>query len=423
MKRSAARVLSALLSVSFLTAGCSIRATEDAALYTSASAPIPGAETASRDFPFADVAPSDWFYGDVKTAWESGLIQGKSETLFAPDDPLTYAQAVKLAACMNQLYVSGEITLAGGEGAAWYEPYVSYCKSAGILSRDYNWDSPAYRSGYMEIFASALPSGALSAMNDIPDGAVPDLDGVTESEYEAIYRLYRAGVVQGTGSNRACAPFSLVRRSEVAAILTRMMVPEERIGFAMELSNTAPADGGHVIETIGGITYVDGILIANKTYSLPRDYAPGGLTAECQAALDAMCAGAGQEGIILYPISTYRSYDYQEGLYNRYVERDGKAEADRYSARPGHSEHQSGLAIDLNSLEYAFADTPEGKWIAAHCHEYGFILRYPEGKEDVTGYRYEPWHVRYLGVETAAAVAASGLTLEEYLGITSEYAD
>ena len=92
-------------------------------------------------------------------------------------------------------------------------------------------------------------------------------------------------------------------------------------------------------------------------------------------------------------------------------------------ARPGHSEHQTGLAVDLNSLEYAFADTPEGLCIAAHCHEYGFILRYPQDKEDVTGNRYEPWHVRYLGTEAAAKVAASGLCLEEYLGITSVYAD
>ncbi|MBE6723731.1 MAG: hypothetical protein E7576_00835 [Ruminococcaceae bacterium] len=425
MNRSVIRTLAALLSVTCLslTAGCSSTASEDSPLYGSASAGVPEAETETREFPFADVSPSDWFYSDVKTAWESGLIRGKTDSAFAPDDSLTYAEAVKLAACMNQLYVAGEVTLTGGEGAEWFEPYVLYCSSAGILPRDYNWNSPAYRVGIMEIFASALPEGALAAVNDIPDGAVPDLAGVNESESDAVYRLYRAGVVQGSGTDHLCAPFSPVRRSEVSAMLTRLMFPDTRISFAMNPSNPSPASGSHVIETIGGVTYVDGILIANKTYSLPRDYAPGGLTADCQAALDAMCAGAASDGIVLYPISTYRSYDYQEGLYNRYVERDGKAEADRYSARPGHSEHQTGLAIDLNSLEYAFADTPEGRWIAAHCHEYGFILRYPEGKEDVTGYRYEPWHVRYLGIATASAVAASGLTLEEYLGITSEYAD
>ncbi|MBR5679547.1 MAG: M15 family metallopeptidase [Clostridia bacterium] len=195
-----------------------------------------------------------------------------------------------------------------------------------------------------------------------------------------------------------------------------MMASEKRIRFTMSTPE-------HRIETIGGITYVDGILIANKTYSLPADYAPGGLLPECQAALDALMAGAAADGLSIYPISTYRSYDYQAGLYERYAARDGYAEADRYSARPGHSEHQTGLAIDVNSLAYDFAYTPEGIWLAAHCAEYGFILRYPEGGEAATGYRYEPWHIRYLGVELAEKVTASGLTLEEYLGITSVYRD
>ena len=410
MKHHLYRMLTVLLSLALLTSGC-----------TAAAVSGPG-ESAAGAFPFRDVSPDDWFYGDVKTAWESGLISGKTDDAFAPDDSLTYAEAVKLAACMNQLYETGSVTIPAGEGAAWYMPYARYCESAGIISCAYEWNSPADRAGYMEIFASALPEGALAPVNNIPDGSVPDLVSVTPGEYDAIYRLYRAGVAQGTGSSHACAPSSPIRRCEVAAILTRMMVPESRITFSMA-ADVLPVSGDHVIETVDGVTYVDGILIANKTYSLPRDYAPGGLTADCQAALDAMCAGAAEEGIILYPVSTYRSYDYQEGLYNRYVERDGREEADRYSARPGHSEHQSGLAIDLNSLEYAFADTPEGRWIAAHCAEYGFILRYPEGKEDITGYRYEPWHVRYLGTENAMKVAASGLTLEEYLGITSEYAD
>ena len=411
MKHNLFRLAAVLLAVFLLASGCAVRA---------ASGPSSGT---SGSLPFADVSPSDWFYDDVKTAWESGLISGKSETAFAPDDSLTYAEAVKLAACMNQLYGTGSVSIPAEDGAAWYMPYVRYCESAGIIVCAYDWNAPADRSGYMEIFAAALPGGALSPINDIPDGSIPDLFSVTAGEYDAVYTLYRAGVAQGTGDTHACSPASPIRRCEVAAILTRMMFPESRLSFSMTAGDAVPASGGHVIETIGGITYVDGILIANKTYSLPRDYAPGGLTPECRTALDAMIAGAAQEGIGLYAVSAYRSWDYQEGLYNRYAERDGKEEADRYSARPGHSEHQTGLAIDLNSLDYAFADTPEGRWIAAHCHEYGFILRYPEGKEEVTGYRYEPWHVRYLGKEIAEKVAASGLCLEEYLGITSAYAD
>ncbi len=168
--------------------------------------------------------------------------------------------------------------------------------------------------------------------------------------------------------------------------------------------------------------YIDGILIANKTYALPSDYAPG-VDAEAEKAFYEMQAEAYGQGLNLYISSGYRSYGYQAGLYQRYVDRSGKAEADRYSARPGHSEHQTGLAFDMNTISDEFADTDEGKWVAENCHRYGFIVRYPEDKESVTGYMYEPWHIRYLGRDTATAVYESGLCLEEYLGITSEYAE
>lgn len=170
------------------------------------------------------------------------------------------------------------------------------------------------------------------------------------------------------------------------------------------------------------ITYIDGILVVNKTYALPADYNPG-VDADAQAAFDRMQADAAEEGLNIYISSGFRSYDYQAGLYQRYVDKDGKDEADRYSARAGHSEHQTGLAFDLNSIEESFANTKEGKWVAQNCHKYGFIIRYPSDKEDVTGYKWEPWHIRYLGEETAQAVYDSGLCLEEYLGITSEYAE
>ncbi len=167
-------------------------------------------------------------------------------------------------------------------------------------------------------------------------------------------------------------------------------------------------------------TYIDGIIIANKTYALPKDYEPG-VDPDAQAAFDKMRSAAAGEGLDLYISSAFRSYDYQAGLYNRYVERSGKAEADRYSARPGHSEHQTGLAFDLNTIDSSFADTDEYVWLKAHCAEYGFIIRYPENGEEITGYMYEPWHIRYLGRETAQKVYDSGLTLEEYLGIDSVY--
>lgn len=180
---------------------------------------------------------------------------------------------------------------------------------------------------------------------------------------------------------------------------------------------------GFVITEKDGITYVDGVLIANKTYALPSDYNPGELLSECESAFSSLQAAAANENLTIWNASGFRSYELQESLYTRYSNRDGKEAADRYSARPGHSEHQSGLAIDLNDITSAFADTAEGKWIAENCWKYGFILRYPMGKEAQTGYMYEPWHIRYVGVAAAEKIHNSGLCLEEYYGITSVYED
>lgn len=176
----------------------------------------------------------------------------------------------------------------------------------------------------------------------------------------------------------------------------------------------------HDIKQINGMTFVDDILIVNKTYSLPADYDPG-TSSVAQNAFDKMAADALNDGIYLYVNSGYRSYQEQVQLYTMYASERGIEEADRVSSRPGHSEHQTGLTFDVNSTEFSFADTEEAKWLAEHCCEYGFIIRFPEGKEDKTGYEYEPWHIRYLGEEQAKAVTESGLCLEEYLGVTSDY--
>lgn len=182
-------------------------------------------------------------------------------------------------------------------------------------------------------------------------------------------------------------------------------------------------DGKHKITQKDGVTYIDGVLVANKTYGLPRSYNPGGLTPECQKAFSEMQADAKKEGYSLWNGSGFRSYGTQESIYNRYVARDGQAEADRYSARPGHSEHQTGLAIDLNDISSSFADTAAGKWVDANCWKYGFIIRYKKETEAQTGYMYEPWHIRYVGKDMAEKIYKSGKCLEDYFGITSEYQD
>src|SRR5690625_144051 len=143
-----------------------------------------------------------------------------------------------------------------------------------------------------------------------------------------------------------------------------------------------------------------------------------------QVAADAlfeMFEEAKNDGIYLHARSGYRSHDTQVALFNNYAQEHGEEAANQFSARPGHSEHQTGLVMDVTSesvnfqLTEAFGETKEGLWIADNAHKFGFIIRYPEGKEDITGYVYEPWHLRYVGEEVAEAIYESGLTFEEFL--------
>ncbi len=187
--------------------------------------------------------------------------------------------------------------------------------------------------------------------------------------------------------------------------------------------------------------------IANKTYSLPENYIPTDLVVPdvrlrlsssheqmkfrqiSSNPLKQMFDAAKADGVELVFGSGYRSYSLQSQFYNSYVARDGKDAADRYSARPGHSEHQTGLSFDATSpsgachLEICFEDTPEGAWLAKNAHKFGFTIRYQNGKESITGYQYEPWHFRYVGVDLANQLQETGETLEEFFNLTSKYAN
>lgn len=141
---------------------------------------------------------------------------------------------------------------------------------------------------------------------------------------------------------------------------------------------------------------------------------------EAASALEQLFAGAEKDGVYLAGVSAYRSASTQTTLFNRYVQRDGEEKARTYSAVPGYSEHQTGLAIDVSdsagncAAEACFAGTKEAKWLAEHAPEYGFIIRYPEGKQPITGFTYEPWHIRFVGTELAQEITNKGITLEEY---------
>lgn len=189
---------------------------------------------------------------------------------------------------------------------------------------------------------------------------------------------------------------------------------------------------GYTIKNYYGVTYVDGVVIANKTYSLPSNFAPNNLVTingyikvvdYVKDAFLSLSSDAKVIGLNIYASSGYRSYSNQKYIYENYVSMDGKENADRYSARAGYSEHQTGLAIDVNTIDMTFDNTSESVWLRENAYKYGFIIRYPKGKEEITGYMYEPWHIRYVGKELSNKLYKDGsyITLEEYYGINSKY--
>ena len=160
----------------------------------------------------------------------------------------------------------------------------------------------------------------------------------------------------------------------------------------------------------------DEIVVANKHYPMSKDYYPGE-NATAKAAFLKLIAQMKEEGYAISDnYSGFRSYATQAQLYQSYVNQEGQAAADRYSARPGYSEHQTGLAFDVIGTDGQLVeDSSAAQWLLDHAPDYGFVVRYPRGKESITGYMHEEWHLRYIGKE-AKDIAASGLTLEEYYG-------
>lgn len=172
-------------------------------------------------------------------------------------------------------------------------------------------------------------------------------------------------------------------------------------------------------------------MIVNKERSLPSNYVPGDLIAvengqlrkNAATEVASLIKDAKTAGYNLKIVSAYRSYSTQKNVYNRYVTADGQTNADTYSARPGHSEHQTGLAVDIGNqngsceLEICFGDSLGGKWLAANSTKYGFVVRYPNGKSAITGYQYEPWHLRFVGLELAKQLENTNQTLEEFFGV------
>lgn len=187
--------------------------------------------------------------------------------------------------------------------------------------------------------------------------------------------------------------------------------------------------------------------LVSRDYLLPANYVPKDLVEPkarfsseahddkrkmrkmAAKALEKMFHAAEKKNVILCGVSGYRSYERQKSIYNRNVALHGKKATDALSAKPGSSEHQTGLTIDVSAssvsylLTQRFADTKEGKWLAKNAHKYGYIVRYPKGKAKITGYSFEPWHIRFVGVTVATYLYKNKLTLEEYYGVSCNEED
>lgn len=249
--------------------------------------------------------------------------------------------------------------------------------------------------------------------------AMEESDSNDSERYE--YEYYYNDVDDTEGGNMSH------KTSTIAASAT----PDSRTAKQSEDKVTALPDSIDTDES--SIT-----VFVNKEYSLPASYIPKDLVvpdikfygtvydekrnmrSEAAQALEEMFRAADAENVILYGVSGYRSYSRQSEIYNKNIRLRGSAATNKVSALPGHSEHQTGLAIDISckqlggALSERFAKTAEGKWVDTNCYKFGFIIRYPQDKENLTGYSYEPWHIRYIGKDVAAYIYEHGITLEEY---------
>ncbi|MGS2776416.1 M15 family metallopeptidase [Robertmurraya sp. GLU-23] len=217
-------------------------------------------------------------------------------------------------------------------------------------------------------------------------------------------------------------------------------IPEGPTLEAIYFNDVKEVNGKQVIQNPLNV-----LALVNKMFALPDSYNPTDLVKpnvsfsfgdqtiekslmrqEAAIALEKMFVEAKASGIELYAVSGYRSYERQRVIFDAEVKKSGEEKAAQVVAIPGNSEHQSGLAMDISaksanlSLTESFGETTEGKWLAANAHKYGFILRYPKGKESITGYQYEPWHFRYVGVDAAQTIFEKNITLEEYFDIVEK---
>jgi D-alanyl-D-alanine carboxypeptidase len=244
---------------------------------------------------------------------------------------------------------------------------------------------------------------------------------------DAIAQLSAASDPRGNGDNMdgGAGEFG----NFLAAVLTGAGIPPELSQKLEAAAAESPAFILDLLTCLEGDPYLR--MLVDKQYTLPEGYEPDDLVElkngsyqirqkglmlrrVAAVALEEMAAAAKADGVTLLASSSYRSYDYQVEVYGRNVKEMGQAAADRESARPGHSQHQTGFVVDFGSIDDSFAETPAGRWIAANGSRFGWSISFPDGYEEVTGYRWESWHYRYVGRELAAFIDAYFDGVQQY---------
>ncbi|WP_426427617.1 M15 family metallopeptidase [Staphylococcus equorum] len=202
----------------------------------------------------------------------------------------------------------------------------------------------------------------------------------------------------------------------------KKLIPAVVIFVTLYLLTNKKKSDANTMTKKNGAYYINNHIIVNRAYKVSPFYIPFPKK-EAKIALNQMINDAGKQDFQLILISGFRSYFKQLRLFYIYANRDGLKKAKTYSAKPGYSEHQTGLAFDVaspgldESIKEQFQYTKESKWLQDNAHNYGFIIRYPKGKEHITGFMYEPWHLRYLGKEDAIKIKNQNLTVEEYFNL------
>lgn len=299
------------------------------------------------------------------------------------------------------------------------------------LSLLWTMPGPAYAVGDPPVEEENILLSFLTARSDLLKA------GYTQEELTVLYNnlsaqaLIRLSVQPRTADVVNCVVLDYFREEHLEryiayAVLHPDYTPEDIVTFVNigmdrpRYENSIPVADPNTQDVLVNQYHTLGADYAPELVPLSSDYTLAShdyLQPEAYQWFIRMANAARNEGLTLRSVSAYRSYATQSALYEKYVKRDGVTAADRYSARPGSSEHQTGLALDINvaGTRYHFENTSEYQWLLENCWDYGFILRYPSDKTHITGYIYEPWHYRYVGIELAQQIRESGLTYDEFV--------